>query len=176
MSTARSDRPTPGRAGAPGRERLRALEDAVLDVMSRHSLRLLRATLGVVFIWFGALKVAGTSPVFDLVADTLPFLPATPAVVTLGLVEVAIGVGLITGLAIRLTLLVFFGQMLGTFLAVVVVPGELFAGGNALQLTVLGEFLLKNLVLITAGMALVASVPRRAPGESALTALGRRAR
>lgn len=137
-----------------------------VDRARRYGITVLRVALGVVFVWFGALKVAGVSPVADLVADTLPFLPDRVAVLGMGIVEVLVGLGLITGKLIRLTLGVFFVQMLGTFLVLVMQPGDAFEGGNPLRLSVLGEFVLKNLVLIAAGIVVAAAtIPRPEPGK-----------
>ncbi|HVL33868.1 MAG TPA: DoxX family protein [Actinomycetota bacterium] len=126
----------------------------------RHGITALRMALGIVFIWFGALKVAGTSPVAALVADVVPLVEGDIAVLIVGIVEIAVGLGLITGIAIRLTLGLFFLQMLGTFLVLVTEPGRSFEEGNPLRLTVLGEFVVKNLVLLTAGLTVAASIPR----------------
>ena len=70
----------------------------------------------------------------------------------------AVGIGLLVGKALRLTLFIFFAQMVGTLLTFVVHPGASFEKGNPLRLSMTGEFVLKNLVLITAGLAVVGSV------------------
>src|SRR4051794_10402710 len=56
-------------------------------------LQLLRVSLALVFIWFGALKVAGLTPVGELVARTVPWVDAGFLVPALGVVEIAIGLG-----------------------------------------------------------------------------------
>ena len=61
------------------------------------------------FVWFGALKMAGVSPVHELIAQTLPFLDADLAVPALGVVEVLIGLVLAAGILPRITLLVLAG-------------------------------------------------------------------
>lgn len=137
----------------------------VIGLTRRYSLLILRIALGIVFIWFGALKIFNASPVAGLVAETLPFLSPRVAVLSVGAIEVIIGMGLLTGWAIRVTLLFFFLQMVGTFLIAVVRPDLAFKDSNPLLLTVLGEFLLKNLVLIAGGLVIVATVPRVAGGE-----------
>lgn len=138
---------------------------SVIGLTRRYSLLVLRISLGIVFIWFGALKVFDASPVAGLIAETLPFMSPRAAVLSLGVIETIIGLGLLSGWAIRLTLLLFFVQMVGTFLIGGVRPDLVFDNGNPLRLTVLGEFLLKNLVLIAGGLAIVATVPRVAGDE-----------
>jgi hypothetical protein len=69
----------------------------------------------------------------------------------------------------RLTLLLFLAQMVGTFLTFLILPNVVFQHGNPLLLTVEGEFVVKNLVLIAAGLV-VGTTVRRKPGA------GRRSR
>jgi len=134
---------------------------AVAGLMEAFGVTTLRVALAVVFIWFGALKVAGQSPVEDLVADTAYWADADFFIVFLGVWEIIIGVSLLLGVALRLVLLLFFAQMLGTFLTVIIHPGRVFEDGNPLLLTVTGEFIVKNLVLIAAGIVIGSTVRRR---------------
>lgn len=134
-------------------DRVVRADRAVLDFMSDAAIPLLRTSLGITYIWFGVLKLVGASPVADLVANTAFFLPRRFAVKLMGFWELAIGVGLLFRLAVRLTLLLFFMQLAGTFLVFLIQPREAFQKGNPLLLTKDGEFILKNLVLLSAGLA-----------------------
>lgn len=141
--------------------RFRELESGAIELMRRHSLGILRLALAAVFLWFGALKLLDVSPVADLVADTWSLLPARLAVVITGTVEVAIGVGLLTNRLLRLTLLLFFGLLAGTALVIVTDPGLAFRDGNPLKLSVTGEFIVKNLILVAAGCTIVGSLTKQ---------------
>lgn len=151
-------------ANGSGRAWLVRLDHALLGFARRRALLVLRGALGIVFVWFGALKILNVSPVADLVADTVYWFSPGLVVKSIGAAEILIGLGLLTGVAIRLTLLLFFGQMLGTFLVFVVHPERTFQGGNILKLTVTGEFIVKNLVLIAAGIAVGSAIPKARPG------------
>lgn len=144
-------------------ERFDALFVAALE---RWGVPILRVALGVVFLWFGALKMFGVTPVTDLVAATVYWVSPTWFVPFLGAVELLIGVGLITRRALRLVLAVFLAQMAGTFLVLLVLPEVAFQGGNPLKLTVEGEFVVKNLVLLSAGLVVGSMVRRQ---EESLT-------
>jgi putative oxidoreductase len=120
-------------------------------------------SLAVVFTWFGALKIMGSSPVVDLVASTVYWVDPDYFVPTLGVVEVLVGLGLVLGRALRLVLLVLTVQMAGTFLVFAILPELAFQAGNPLNLTVEGEFVIKNLVLLAAAMVVGASVEGRSP-------------
>ncbi len=136
------------------------LDHVMIAFMTAHGTRLLRVALAVTFIWFGALKVLGHSPVADLVAQTVYWLPPAFFVRFLGWWELVIGVGLLSGAALRLVLLLFWLQMAGTFLVLVLRPELAFQSGNPMLLTVTGEFVIKNLVLIAAGLVIGSTVPR----------------
>ena len=70
----------------------------------------------------------------------------------------AIGVGLVSGKALRVILSLLFLQLAGTFLVLIILPEAAFQGGNPLFLTTEGEFVIKNLVLIAAGLAVGGTV------------------
>ena len=128
------------------------VDAAVVHFMSEYGPRLLRCSLAVVFIWFGALKISGRSPVADLVTHTVYWLPADRFISILGIWEVLVGVGLLFRFVLRLTLLLFWLLLAGTSLVLVLRPDIAFQGGNPLLLTMEGEFVVKNLVLIAAGL------------------------
>ena len=134
-------------------------DDRVLEVLQRVSIHALRISLGVVFVWFGALKVAGESPVSDLVARTVYWFDPDVVVPALGCMEIVVGSLLLANRVLRLALGLFAAQMVGTFLVFVVLPDVAFRDGNLFMLTVEGEFVVKNLVLLAAGMVVGSQVP-----------------
>jgi len=122
------------------------LDRKMVSFMRSHGIRLLRIALGIVFVWFGALKLTGHSPVAQLVAQTVYWLPPERSVPWLGVWEVAVGLGLLFGVALRFVLFLFWLLLAGTFLVLVLKPDIAFQGGNPLLLTTEGEFVIKNLV------------------------------
>ena len=135
-------------------------DEMLIPFLRRWSLLALRWSLAIVFIWFGALKILGVSPVVDLVASTVYWVDPDWFVPTLGVVEVLVGIGLAGRWGLRLVLLVLVGQMVGTFLVFVLLPEIAFQDGNPFKLTVEGEFIVKNLVLLAAAMVVGTSVDR----------------
>ena len=138
----------------------RRVDAAMVGFMAAWGIRLLRICLGVVFIWFGALKVFGHSPVMALVAAAVPWFPPETFVPFLGSWEMLVGAGLLFRVALRLTLFLFWLQMAGTFLVLLLRPDIAFQHGNVLLLTAEGEFVIKNLVLISAGLVVGSTVHR----------------
>ena len=98
----------------------------VIPFLRRVAVPILRVSLGVVFVWFGLLKIFEVSPVSELVARTVYWVDPDVIVPVLGAFEVTVGVLLLLGRALRLTLFLFLLQMLGTFLTFVVLPEVTF--------------------------------------------------
>jgi uncharacterized membrane protein YkgB len=138
----------------------------VLPLLRRWSIPALRVSLGIVFVWFGVLKVADITPVADLVGDTVYWVNPDWFVPVLGVVEVIVGLGLIFNIGLRVVLALFVLQMVGTFLVLVILPDVAFLDGNLLKLSVEGEFVVKNLVLLSAGLVVASTIPERALVEN----------
>jgi len=133
--------------------RSRGQEQSEETFLDKIAIPLLRLSLGIVYIWFGALKIFGVSPVSDIVAKTLRPLPENVSVPLMGLWEVTIGIGLLLRMALKAILPLFFLQIAGTFMTFLRAPEEVFQDNNPLLLSKEGEFALKNLVLLSAGLA-----------------------
>ncbi len=141
---------------------LGAVDEKVRAFLERWSIPLLRISLAVVFVWFGALKVLDVTPVTDLVAETVYWVDPDWFVPLLGWAEIAIGLLLLFNVLLRVAIGLFLLQMAGTFLVLVIQPDVAFQDGNVFKLTVEGEFIVKNLVLLSAGLVVGSTVSRRA--------------
>jgi uncharacterized membrane protein YkgB len=141
--------------------RLRTLEDRAVEILRAISLPLLRLAIGAVFVWFGALKLANSTPVADFVANTLPWFNRAWLVPALGIFEVAIGLALFAGRYLTLVCAALVAHLTGTFLSLIMQPNVTFQHGNPLMLTTEGEFVVKNLVFIAAGLVIAARFNRR---------------
>lgn len=126
----------------------------LLGLLRRRSVTALRLTLGLIFLWFGLLKLFDASPVMELLKQTYSFLPLKLFALSLGVWEVLVGVGLLVKRALRCTLGLLWLHMMGTFVALLLAPALFFHHGNPLWLTVEGEFVLKNMVLVAAGLVI----------------------
>jgi uncharacterized membrane protein YphA (DoxX/SURF4 family) len=126
--------------------------------MARYGLIILRLGLGIVFFWFGALKlVPGLSPAEELVRNTTYFVDPDLFLLVLAIWEMAIGLGLIFGRFMRITLLLLFLQMAGTALPLVILPEAVWTV-FPYGLTLEGQYIIKNLVLIGAALVLGGTV------------------
>jgi uncharacterized membrane protein YkgB len=145
--------------------RFEAVDARIALWMAENAVTLLRVALGIVFVWFGGLKlVPGLSPAEDLVRATVPFLPGHLFVPFLGAWEILIGIGFITGRALRLTVLLLFLQMPGTLSPIFLLPERVFTS-FPFGLTLEGQYIVKNLVLITAALVVGGTVRGAAPAR-----------
>ncbi len=125
---------------------------------AQHGLLIMRLGLGFIFFWFGALKlVPGLSPAEELVRNTIYFVDPDLFLPVLAIWEVLIGLGLVFGKFMRITLLLLFLQMPGTALPLLVLP-EVTWTVFPYGLTLEGQYIVKNLVLIGAGLVLAGTV------------------
>jgi uncharacterized membrane protein YkgB len=126
--------------------------------MANYGLTIMRLGLGVVFFWFGALKLApGLSPAEMLVRNTIYFVDPDIFLPVLAIWEMVIGLGLLIGKFLRATLLLLFAQMVGTALPLVVLPEAVWTS-FPFVLTLEGQYIVKNLVIIGSAIVLGGTV------------------
>jgi len=142
------------------------LDRRVSGWMRQYGPVILRYGLGVVFVWFGLLKPLGVSPAADLVRRTVYFVSPDLFLPILGWWEVAIGVGLMVRSLNRVAILLLFLQMPGTLLPLVLLPEVCFTH-VPWGLTLEGQYIIKNAVLIGAALVVGGSVRPRDPDASA---------
>lgn len=139
------------------RDRIERAENAFIGLAGRIGVPALRLTLALTFLWFGALKITNDTPVAEFVANTVNWIPGVEGswfVPFLGVVEVLLGAALLFGKSLRVVLPLLFAHLTGTFLALVTQPDVTFQGGNPAMLTTEGEFVIKNLILLSAILVL----------------------
>lgn len=141
---------------------LNRFDAQLVTTMRRWGVPFLRYSLATVFLWFGLLKLFFVSPVVMLISLAVPWFDPIFVIPILGVWECAIGLGLLFRVTLRATLLLFWAQMAGTFLVLVLHPEVAFQRGNLLLLTMEGEFIIKNLVLISAGLVIGSTARSRA--------------
>jgi len=126
----------------------------VIGFLKKEGLVFLRYSLAIIFIWFGILKPLGLSPASALVANTVYWFDSSWFVPFLGWWEVAIGISLLYKPFIRTGLILMTFQMAGTFLPLIFLPEVVYAGVIPFALTLEGQYIIKNIVLIAAGMVI----------------------
>jgi uncharacterized membrane protein YkgB len=135
------------------RDRIYQLDALIIRFMNAIGVPFLRVGIGVVFIWFGGLKVVGLSPAEDLLAATVYWWTPEIIVPVIGYWEVLIGVFFLIPPLTRVAIFLLAPQMVGTFLPLVLLPSvcwEVFPWGLTLE----GQYIVKNLVVIGAALVI----------------------
>ncbi|AVG23451.1 DoxX-like membrane protein [Pontimonas salivibrio] len=135
------------------RDRIYQLDALIIRFMNAIGVPFLRVGIGVVFIWFGGLKVVGLSPAEDLLAATVYWWTPEIIVPVIGYWEVLIGVFFLIPPLTRVAIFLLAPQMVGTFLPLVLLPSvcwEVFPWGLTLE----GQYIVKNLVVIGAAVVI----------------------
>ena len=142
-------------------ERTTSEFDRQLDRLShRHGPIALRASIGIVFLWFGALKFfPSVSPAEAIAVETLTTLtlglvPARALMFGLAAFETTIGLCFVAGAYHKIALPLLIAHMLGTGLPFLMFPNQLF-DHHPLVLTFLGQYILKNIIIVSAAVVLL---------------------
>ena len=139
------------------------IEKLITLWMAIHSILILRVALGIIFFWFGVLKFfPNLSSAEDLAVRTITKLsfgkmPADVSLITLATWECLIGIGLIAGKYMRVTLVLLFLQMTGTLLPLFFFPRETFIYIPYAP-TLVGQYIIKNFVIISGAIVLGATI------------------
>jgi len=137
---------------------------SILNVVIRHNNMALRIAFAIVYVWFGILKPLGLSPATGLVQHTLSMFPHDVIAPALGIWEVIIGVMFLIPKYTRITMAMFAVHMAGTFLPMFFQP-ELAYTQAPFVFTLVGQYIVKNLVFVAAAGYLWAAYEANTPKD-----------
>ncbi|WP_421806294.1 hypothetical protein [Flagellimonas sp.] len=126
--------------------------------------RLLSISMGIVYLWFGALKfVPSLSPAEELAKNTihqltLGLIPDRVSLFVLATWEVGVGLLLLFGLWKRQAIILALAHMVCTFSPLIFFPDDVF-GEAPFSLTLVGQYIMKNLIIV----AVLFSIYERRP-------------
>jgi uncharacterized membrane protein YkgB len=138
------------------------IDNEIASFMQKWGVIALRISLGIIFIWFGILKTIGISPAEPLVKATvgwLPFFSTDGWVIIIGWWEVAIGVFFLFKQTLRVAIGLLAMQMAGTFMPLIILTEVTFQpGGFPYAPTMEGQYIIKNLLIISAALVVGGTV------------------
>jgi uncharacterized membrane protein YkgB len=162
-----------------------AVENRLHRTLVDHSITALRIAVGAVFLGFGVLKYfPGVSPAQDLAIKTVDLLtfrlvPGGLGIVAIASLECFIGICLLANRWMRVAVWLLAVQLVGVLAPLVLLTGRLFAGPHHAP-TLEGQYVLKDIILVAAGMVIAAGAfrggrlvrdePQPAPASPALGA------
>jgi uncharacterized membrane protein YphA (DoxX/SURF4 family) len=134
-----------------------------IKYMKSASIPAIRLSFGVIFIWFGLLKPLGLSAAEGLLKATVVWLPfGTPDnwLIVIGFWEVAIGIFFFFKKTTRIAIILLLLQMIGTFMPLIVLSDVTFQSNNILLPSLEGQYIIKNLMIISAALVLGGEINR----------------
>lgn len=134
------------------------IDKKITSVLRKIGFPTLRYSIAVIFIWFGLLKILHYSPAQELVTKTIYWFSPTWFVPFLGWWEVLIGLCFLFKPLIRVGIPLLLAQMAGTFLPLLLLPEVVYGPIPILTLTLEGQYIIKNLIIIAAALVMGSTV------------------
>ncbi len=125
----------------------------------RNALNLLRISIGIIYVWFGALKFFDNlSPADQLAKDTISLItfgliPINISIILLAVLETVLGLLLIIGSWNRTLFYILLFHMGCTFVPLFFF-GEVSFTSAPYAFTLVGQYIMKNLIIICAALVL----------------------
>ncbi|MFY9073079.1 DoxX family membrane protein [Aliarcobacter butzleri] len=132
----------------------------------QNTIKLMRLSLEIIFVWYGMLKFFPTlSPAEDLAIKTIDIMffhliDGSLSIKLLAILEVAIGIGFLSGYYTKLVTIIFLGHMLCTFAPLFILP-ELSFTHAPYAFTLVGQYIVKNIVFILVGVMIYQNETKR---------------
>jgi len=136
--------------------------------ISGASLIVLRCSIGIIYIWFGMLKFFhGYSPAEDLAINTIHkltagLIPPQTSLILLASWETLVGLLLMIGWQTKKVLLFLILHMICTFTPLLFFP-ELSFRYLPYGFTLVGQYFMKNIIILSAAWVLWQAVPGEEP-------------
>lgn len=136
------------------------MRKAVSSFLNKNQFRLLRYSIGILFVWFGMLKFfPGVSPAEDLATDTIRILSfgilqKAVSIKMLAILEVGLGILLMFTKEYRFTFWLLLFHMAATIMPLFILSEVTFKV-IPFQLTIEGQYIIKNFVIICAAFVLL---------------------
>jgi uncharacterized membrane protein YkgB len=138
--------------------KVKAIDTAIIDFFRRTYIPIARASLFVVFFWFGFIKLTGASPASPLAealtAKTVGIQYFDPLFMAIALLECLVGVLILFPKAVRITIPLLFFHMLIVCGPLVFVPELTWQEFGVPTLE--GQYIIKNLVVIAVAFGIAA--------------------
>ena len=121
---------------------------------------LLAISIGFIYLWFGGLKFfSGWSPAEELAQETIyqlsfHLIPSHVSIILFAIWETLIGVLLVLNVFRRFAVIVALIHMGFTFMPLVLFPDAVF-GDSLINLTLVGQYIIKNLIIVSALLKLL---------------------
>lgn len=142
----------------------------VNSISKLNPIQLLKIAFSIVFVWFGVLKLIGLSPAEGLAYSLVHKVTdhpnwAHPLFILLAWMEVSIGVLFLFSRTMKYAVILLFLQMPLTFLPLIFLSDATFLKAPLIP-NMEGQYIIKNLVYIAAGVLLGQASEKQKLNES----------
>src|SRR5215217_2501137 len=166
VSPASSPRCTVNTSGTLHASPWEDIVNAITQLVARIAYPFLRIAMGIVLVWIGGLKFVDPAPVVGLIgASPFAFLASNGFVYLLGLGEVVVGGLLFANVQVKYVGILTMGLFVGTLAILILTPKVAYGDAGFPLLSLPGEFLLKDLVLMAASASLSAMASAHELGQ-----------
>jgi len=127
--------------------------------INKYAIDLLRISIGIIYIWFGALKFfPQLSPADQLAKDTIHLItfgliPNEISIILLAMWETALGLLLLIGIWKRPVFYILIIHMICTFVPLFFFSDISFTN-SPYAFTLVGQYIMKNLIIICAALVI----------------------
>lgn len=142
------------------------LDQTIAKHMRQWGLPAVRISFAIIFFWFGILKPLGLSAAEGLLKKTVAWLPFGEPELWLQLIgwwEVVIGIAFLFRKTTKIAIALLFLQMVGTFMPLFFLPEITFQKGNFLLPTLEGQYIIKNVMIISAALLVGGTLYKKKP-------------
>lgn len=140
---------------------IRTIDKHLINFFKRIAPRALHIAIAAIYIWFGWLKVVGLSPASPLVealhnSTIVSGIDFTNFMIYFGLFEVIIGILFLIRGTERVVIPLLLIHMVTTIMPLFILPHIVWQ--SAFVPTLEGQYIIKNLVIIAAAMAIASNL------------------
>jgi uncharacterized membrane protein YkgB len=135
------------------------MESKATTWFTQNAMNLLRISIGIIYVWFGALKFfPNLSPADQLAKDTIylitfGLIPNDISILLLALWETALGIVLILSVWRHVAFYILLLHMICTFVPLFFFEDISFTD-TPYAFTLVGQYIMKNLIIICAALVL----------------------
>jgi uncharacterized membrane protein YkgB len=140
------------------------IDDLIARAFKKYGHYFHRVSIGILFIWFGALKIYGHKTATSLIAHTIYAGDPDEIIPMLGAVELAIGFCFLIRPLARAAILLLILRLPGSILALIILP-DICWYVFPLAPTAEGQYLIKDITIFFAAIAIAGSVRDRSSHE-----------
>jgi uncharacterized membrane protein YkgB len=146
------------------KSKIQSFDKKIIQYLRRYSHKLHRVSLGFFFIWMGLLKVIGYKTNTEIIAHSIYWGDPLVMVYVLGSWELLIGIFFMIRPLVRIALLFLILRIPGILMAFILKMDTCFIH-FPLAPTVEGQFLIKDLTIFFAALAIAASLDEKSSIE-----------